>query len=94
MHQMSCFVADAIGFNSAYNLNSFVDGLTQLWKLLPADQKSHKVQEVQTLIRSKSSVCYFPVEVPDSVPLVPQLPEETPSSAPLLILWNHRWEWV
>ena len=71
--------ADRLVFNSAWNRDSFLDGVAALLARLP-DAVPHGV--AQRLSR-ESSVLPVPVEP------VPSGPERDPA----LILWNHRWEY-
>ena len=58
----SCLSADLIFFNSQYNLSSFLSCLPSFLGLQP-DCKPDSKQMVDQ-IRSKSQVCYFPLQLP------------------------------
>jgi hypothetical protein len=61
---ISCMAADLILFNSKYNLESFLDGLTKCIKLMPKEQQT--LGMIQK-IRSKSQVLYYPLQI-DKIP--------------------------
>ncbi len=71
--------ADRLVFNSAWNRDSFLDGVAALLARLPDAVPAGVVQRLSR----KSSVLPVPVEP------VPSGPERDPA----LILWNHRWEY-
>lgn len=87
---MSCLAADAVVFNSRFNLESFLGKVDAFINRIPEQQL--RVHGVAAKIRLKSSVLYFPVEVPPS-PLPHDATLEARSSQLLTILWNHRWEY-
>jgi glycosyltransferase involved in cell wall biosynthesis len=71
--------AERVLFNSAFNRDSFLDGVEALLARMP-DQVPPGVRE---RIEARSQVLPVPVK-----PLNPQ-----PDKDPKLILWNHRWEY-
>jgi len=71
--------ADKLLFNSAYNRNSFLEGVEQLLKKLPDE----KPVNVAGILKSKS----------DILPVVIKPIEENQQKNKKLILWNHRWEY-
>lgn len=66
-------------FNSAFNCDSFLDGVDALMGKMP-DQVP---QGLRQRLAAKSSIC--------PVPIVPIAPQERRREA--LIVWNHRWEY-
>ena len=77
--------ADAILFNSAYHLSSWFEELPRLLKHFPDYNELNTIP----LLRERSRV--LPLGL-DLAPLDAHRPAE-PRSGPLLILWNHRWEY-
>lgn len=73
--------ADRIFFNSDYNQQSFLSGVTALMKKMP----DHKPDDLASCLRAKSQ--WLPVPVNAIVP------EEHITKEEGLILWNHRWEY-
>jgi glycosyltransferase involved in cell wall biosynthesis len=71
--------ANKIRFNSAYNRDSFLSGMNQLLKMLPDEVP----QGVTTSIKNKSEILPVPINKIDSAY----------KKDPILILWNHRWEY-
>ncbi len=82
----SALVADAVLFNSAYHLTSFISELSGLLAAFPDYNEPESAGE----ILAKSSV--LPLGV-DLVALDKHRIGRDPDSPPL-ILWNHRWEYV
>eukprot|EP01118_Nematostelium_gracile_P018409 TRINITY_DN8170_c0_g1_i2.p1 TRINITY_DN8170_c0_g1~~TRINITY_DN8170_c0_g1_i2.p1 ORF type:complete len:277 (-),score=48.98 TRINITY_DN8170_c0_g1_i2:21-851(-) len=80
---MSALTADIVLFNSLFNLNSFLAAIPSFLKTLPEGQWRPK--GIDELIRKKSTVLYFPIEMPIVI-------KHTKKEGPLHILWNHRWE--
>jgi len=70
--------ADRIAFNSAFNRDSFLDGVHSLMQKLP----DHCPAGLQDRLRQKSLVLPVPIE-----------PVGQGERDPRLILWNHRWEY-
>ncbi len=81
----SMLCADAVFFNSAYHLESWFDELPRLLKHFPDYNELNTIP----LLRERSHV--LPLGL-DLAPLDAQRPAQ-PRSGPLLILWNHRWEY-
>ena len=76
--------ADYCVFNSQYNQTSFLQGVDALLKQLPDEVPSGVVEQLD----QKSSVLAVPV-----TPVKIEPHEKTLLKNPLLILWNHRWEY-
>lgn len=82
----SALAADVCVFNSAFNMNTFLQGVQALLKKLP-DQVPAGLLDI---LISKSQVLSVPVDVPNSVSLSPSRVSDLP---PLVLCWNHRWEY-
>nr|XP_027231790.1 uncharacterized protein LOC113823362 [Penaeus vannamei] len=81
---LSCLIADVIVFNSQYNLESFLREIPRHLKLQPDHRPdSHAITQ---LIRDKSQVAYFPVNIAHKT----RCPKD--ALEPLHIIWPHRWE--
>ena len=87
---VSCLAADAILWNSTYNMESFFAGLKKFLSSSPKDQRPD-VSMIDSIAR-KSQVFYFPLFAPPP-PSIDLLSLEINTNRPLHILWNHRWEW-
>ncbi|WP_373054243.1 DUF3524 domain-containing protein, partial [Thioalkalivibrio sp.] len=76
----AALAADRVAFNSAFNRDSFLDGMETLLGRMP----DHAPDGLRTRLRERSRVLPVPVT-----------PRATPNGArdPGLILWNHRWEY-
>lgn len=104
----SALSADRLLFNSLYNQDTFLNGVTDLLKKMPDLVPGGITDE----LRAKSSVLAVPVASPaESESTALSAPAEKTSTAaagepttvrsetgfsaenPLIILWNHRWEW-
>lgn len=80
----SALRADTVAFNSSYNRNSFLLGLSELLRKLPDLVPSGIVEGIE----EKS----FILPVPIARPAPPSEARQTKHDS-LKILWNHRWEW-
>ena len=79
----SALAADQLAFNSQYNLDSFIAGVTELLAKLP----DHVPPGLPELLLEKSTVLPVPLE-PDTVTARQPLADR-----PIRLLWNHRWEY-
>ena len=59
---LTCLVADKVVFNSAFNLNSFLEKLGPFFKLQPDFRPN--IPQISDEIRDKSEVLHFPVKLP------------------------------
>ncbi|MBI4826393.1 MAG: DUF3524 domain-containing protein [Nitrospirae bacterium] len=75
--------SDGIGFNSEYNLSTFLKGADDLLKIAPG----MKLNDPLKSIRGKSRVISAGIDFSD----IDSSAEEGRSGIPV-ILWNHRWE--
>jgi glycosyltransferase involved in cell wall biosynthesis len=80
----SALSADVVLFNSHFNQQSFLSGLTDLFNRLP----DHAPVSAITSITDKSHVLPVPIDTPHTIPTTHFTPGET-----LNIIWNHRWEY-
>lgn len=80
----SALVADAVFWNSKYNLESFLDRLGPFLEAFPDHQELRNVQR----IKAKSSVLPLGMEFPSS-----DIALKKPHPDGPLLLWNHRWEY-
>ena len=78
----SAICVDRILFNSNFNLNSFFNGANKLSKKLP----DGITKECLRRLNEKSCVLPVPIKIKR------HLREQVTKSAPVKILWNHRWE--
>lgn len=81
----SALAADAVAFNSDYNRQTFLTGVSELLKKFP-DQVPPGLPQ---LLKNKSRV--LPVPLADEVLNQPGGHGKT--SGPYTIVWNHRWEY-
>ncbi len=70
--------ADRLLFNSAFNRDTYLDGVAELLRRMPDAVPSG----VRERLAAKSDVCPVPIE-----PIA-----AAPDKDPGLVLWNHRWE--
>lgn len=76
--------ADKVGFNSHYNLESFLDGARGLLARMP-DMALPGWEEA---IRAKAMVLYPGLDFGG----IDATPAAKPDDGPPVVLWNHRWE--
>ncbi len=83
----SALAADAIFFNSAFHRQVFFEELPRLLKHYP----DHNNLETVATLRARSDVLPVGVDLHRYDAHRPNVPRDP--VAPLLILWNHRWEY-
>ncbi|MGX5173519.1 tRNA-queuosine alpha-mannosyltransferase domain-containing protein [Aliikangiella sp. IMCC44653] len=89
----AAFCADKVVFNSQFNLNSFWEGVNQLFKKLPQKPPRGWLQQL------KAKMLVLPVPLNEQVSA--QLSTKAQQSdyrigsaeRPLKVVWNHRWEY-
>lgn len=85
---ISAVAADVCVFNSLWNLRSFIALIERHLNVIP--DRGQRPGGVRELLARKCVVAYFPVPAVSLTPL--PLADALPSS-PLIVLWNHRWEY-
>ena len=88
---LSCLTATHVVFNSEYNMNSFFQEIPILLSKVPSF--GFDVEKVLSDIRSKSSVLYFPLKIPEAYLKVDNIKELAEETKTVNVLWNHRWEY-
>ena len=87
----SVLTADLTIFNSKWNMNSFIDGITKILKHAP----DCTLGDVANRIRERSTVAWVPVELPRENTRVlhnSNMSGRKNSACPTTIVWPHRWE--
>jgi len=79
----SALAADHVLFNSAYHLESFLSGATNVLKHFPDYQELDSINEIQ----SKSEILYLGMDL-----LQFDSYKEEKKGEPIIV-WNHRWEY-
>ena len=86
---ITALTADRVFFNSHYNMESFLDGLTRMLKHFPDYQELECARE----IAEKSSCLYVGVDFSRPLPSDAAFEIHDKSSDVPVIVWNHRWEY-
>ena len=80
----SALCADRLLFNSQFNCQSFLQGVEEFLKKMP----DHKPADLHSALADKSHIVSVPLLFESSNPRL-----FSPNSfEPLILLWNHRWE--
>jgi glycosyltransferase involved in cell wall biosynthesis len=74
--------SDWVSFNTAFNRDTFFNGLRRMLKRMPERLPGKPVKQLQ----ARSDV--LPVPLSDDFAALREHPKE-----PSLVVWNHRWEW-
>lgn len=80
---LSCLVANIILFNSKFNMDSFLNGITSFLKLMPDYRPPKNLPEI---LRSKSNCLFFPINISVKDFIINK------RAGSLHIAWPHRWE--
>ena len=81
----SVLAADLTIFNSKWNLDSFIEGITSLLE----HANDCALGDIEERIRGVSTVSWVPVEVPEEDSRVLH---NSDMSGPTTVVWPHRWE--
>ncbi|MEL7675865.1 MAG: DUF3524 domain-containing protein [Chloroflexota bacterium] len=87
INAMSALAADAVFFNSAFHRADFLRDLPGLLNHFP----DHRLPGTSEAIRAKSAVLPVGIDLARYDAHRPAAPRDP--SRPLLIVWNHRWEY-
>lgn len=79
----SALAADGLAFNSNYNLDTFMQGVSRLLSKLP----DHVPEGIVEQLKVKSCVLPVPILAQAPVASRPNRPDK------LSVVWNHRWEY-
>jgi len=79
----SVLAADKVIFNSKWNMDSFLEGISALLKHVP----NHTLGDIQKRIRENAAVSWVPVEMPPDAVQISANNDDA-----IKIVWPHRWE--